>query len=96
MNGFYDGTIAQILALVGLQLKVMVASGDSDQEEIELMGDKTLGHRWKPQEDKLVFRISVNLSATRIGDSRAKIGQLKTFTSYQIDLSQNACYSGSS
>ena len=50
---------------MGLQLKVMVASGDSDVETIELMGDKTLGHQWRPMEDKLVFAISVNLSSTK-------------------------------
>ena len=65
VNGCYNGTIPQILSLVGLQLKVMVASGDTDVESIELMGDKTLGHQWRPTEDKLVFSIKVNLSSTK-------------------------------
>ena len=51
VNGFYNGTIPQILAFLGLHLKVMVA--------IELMGEKTLGHQWRPTEDKLVFRVKV-------------------------------------
>ena len=58
----YNGTLAQILALVDLNLKVMVASGDSDPESLELLGEKTLGHKWKPTEDKLVFSVPVNLS----------------------------------
>ena len=44
INGQYDGTIAQILGLVGLQLKVMIASGDSDLELLSLFGGKVLGH----------------------------------------------------
>ena len=44
------------LGLVGLTLKVMVASsGDSDPNLLELMDDKVLGHTWRPTEDKLVF-----------------------------------------
>ena len=44
MDGNYNGTLAQILGLVGLKLKVMVASGDRDLEKLELLGDKVLGH----------------------------------------------------
>ena len=62
VNGSYDGTLPRILAKVGLKLKVMIASGDSDQERIALMGDKLLGHFWKPGEDKFIFKMVVNLS----------------------------------
>ena len=44
VDGRYNGTIAQILSLVGLNLKVMVMSGDTDVERIELLGEKVLGH----------------------------------------------------
>ena len=54
-----------ILGLVGLTLKVMVASGDSDPSLLELMGDKVLRHTWRPTEDKLIFTITVNLSTSR-------------------------------
>ena len=40
----------------------MIASGDRDEEKIALMGDKVLGHKWNPTEDKFLFRISVNLA----------------------------------
>ena len=56
VDGRYNGTLAQILALVDLHLKVMVASGDSDPEKLALLGDKTLGHKWRPRDDKLVSR----------------------------------------
>ena len=35
INGQYDGTLARILGLVGLNLKVMVASGDRDPETLK-------------------------------------------------------------
>ena len=74
VNGQYDGTLPQILGLVGLSLKVMVASGDRDPDVLELMGDKILGHVWKPTEDKFIFRILVKLSdAKRKTDQEVKI-----------------------
>ena len=65
VDGKYDGTIAQILGLVSQKVKVMVASGDVDQKSIELMGDKVLGHSWRPTEDVLVFRVAVNLTPAK-------------------------------
>ena len=62
VNGCYNGTLARILGLVGLKLKVMVASGDEDADAIALMGEKVLGHTWRPTEDVFVFNVSVNLS----------------------------------
>ena len=43
----------------------MVASGDDDPEVLELMGDKLLGHVWKPTQDQFVFSVTVNLSTTK-------------------------------
>ena len=61
-----NGTLPRILNLVGLKLKVMVASGDTDRESLELLGDKVLGHVWQPTLDKLVFRIIVNLTPAKL------------------------------
>ena len=71
VNGCYDGTIAQILGLVGLKLKVMVASGDEDSEAISLMGEKVLGHNWKPTEDKFVFKMKTNLATSKRGGQKS-------------------------
>ena len=60
INGEYDGTLARILKLVNLQLKVMVASGDCDPEVLALMGERVLGHVWRPTEDKFVFIMRIN------------------------------------
>ena len=45
VEGRYNGMNPQILGLVGLELKVMVTSGDEDSETLELMGDKLLCHK---------------------------------------------------
>ena len=51
--------------MVDLNLKVMVPSGDTDPQSLELLGEKTLGHKWMPNEDKLVFTVPVNLSINK-------------------------------
>jgi len=33
----------------------MVASGDEEEELLQILGDKVLGHVWLLTEDKLVF-----------------------------------------
>jgi len=71
VNGEYDGTIPQILGLVGLKLKTMVASGDSDPKVLELMGDKLLGHIWNPTTDKFIFKVTVNLSTSKLKKDRS-------------------------
>ena len=82
----YDGTIPRILSLVNLKLKVMVASGDTDENSLKLLGDKTLGHTWLPPTDKFIFRVNVNLSPKKRGVRSGKdlslddIPRLHTFT----------------
>ena len=66
MDGNYNGTLAQILGLVRLKLKVMVASGDRDLEKLELLGDKVLGHEWDATSDKFIFRVTVNLTPAKM------------------------------
>ena len=67
---FHRCPIIQILGLVGLNLKVMVASGDSNPDDlISLMGEKLHGHIWRPAEDKfkcllylsIYLRVHLNL-----------------------------------
>jgi hypothetical protein len=50
---------------VGLKLNVMIASGDTDKERLALMGEKQLGHIWRPTSDKFVFMVVVNFSTSR-------------------------------
>ena len=61
----------------------MLASGDRDLDVLELMGDKILGHVWKPMEDKFISRILVRLS-----DAKRKTEQeVKSWT--QADISKS-------
>ena len=66
VDGVYNGTLAQILRLVNLNLNVMIASGDDDEELLQILGDKVLGHVWLPTEDKLVFRVAINLMPAKM------------------------------
>ena len=74
VDGRYTGTIPQILGLVGQKLKVMVASGDVDEDALELLGDKVLGHCWKPTEDVLVFHIVVDLTPSKFKKKKTQSG----------------------
>ena len=73
VDGEYTGTLARIFKLVKLRPKVMVASGDSDQELLDILGNKVLGHVWYPTEDKFVYRVVVNLVPLKL-----KICQVQT------------------
>ena len=46
----YSGTVAQILALGGFKPKVMVRSGEKDDEAILKLGDGVLCIPWDPKE----------------------------------------------
>ena len=62
-DGTYSGTLPAILANVGLKTKVIVRSGEQDEEALENFDEKVLGHIWHPSQDLLVFRFPVNLSS---------------------------------
>ena len=51
----------QILALVSLNLNDMVDKRDSVSKSLKQLGEKTLGHKGEPTEDKLVSNVTVNL-----------------------------------
>ena len=44
----YNGTVSQILSLVGLVPKVIIRSGEKDKEKIDKLGGRGLGHGWDP------------------------------------------------
>ena len=62
-DGTFSGTLSQILSAVGLKTKLIVTTGESDPEILEKFEGKVLGHGWDTREDKLAFKITVNLSA---------------------------------
>ena len=76
MDTFEIKSKSKILRLVGLKLKTMVASGDSDPKVLELMGDKLLGHIWNPTTDKFIFKVTVNLSTSKRKEDRRRENSL--------------------
>ena len=79
----YDGLVAQILDLGGFRVKVMVRSGETDVDTINLLGGGVLGLPWNPTKDEIVFHVGVNLT-----NKRAKVRQgpeLKREDVWQID-----------
>ena len=43
-DGTYSGTFGQILKKGGLEMKVLVQTGDTDQSQKDLIGVKVLGY----------------------------------------------------
>ena len=56
-----DGTIPSILSHSSLDLKVMVPSGESNQQKIAKLGSKVLGIPWNPLSDELSLHFTVTL-----------------------------------
>ena len=48
-----EGTLPKILKKVGLIAKVIITSGETDQELLNKLGGKVLGHKWIPQQTLL-------------------------------------------
>ena len=58
----YTGTISQILGLVNWSAKVMVRDGEVDPVAIGKIKGQYLGLNWDPTEDKIVYKLKVNLT----------------------------------
>ena len=61
-NGDYNGTISQILAIGNYKVKEFVVSGDLEQEDENLLGNKVFGYDWNPKTDIMGIKFSINLS----------------------------------
>jgi hypothetical protein len=59
----YSGTVSRILEMGSFGVKVMVRSGETRPEVIELLGSGVLGLPWLPGPDIIVMHLSVNLTA---------------------------------
>ena len=57
-----DGTISTILSHGSLQLKVIVTSGEGEQEKLKKLGNSVLGLGWNPPTDTIYVKFNVNLS----------------------------------
>ena len=65
---YYDGTVSKILAEGGMRPKVMVRSGETDPKVIGKLGDGILGVPWRPEDDTIPFRLSLNLTPKKSGE----------------------------
>ena len=54
-DGSYTGTVCRIFAKGNLKVKVMVASGENNEEVKELLGNKVLGYQWDSTSDMMSF-----------------------------------------
>ena len=51
----YSGTLSQIFKKGGFKLKMVVRSGENNQEALKKMGGSVLGHKWDPVTDTFMF-----------------------------------------
>ena len=61
-NLTYTGTVAQIFALGGFTLKLMVRDGEDGPEITDKLGGGVLGVAWVPLKDEISMHLAVNLS----------------------------------
>ena len=61
-NGKYTGTVQEILDYGGFQVKVMVASGDNDDQDLEMISNKVLGYGWNARTDEMKVNFPINLA----------------------------------
>ena len=84
-NGAYDGTMSQILALGGYQVKEIVKEGDMEQDDKNLLGNTVFGYYWDAKTAQMKMKICLNLSQKKRGkrvlsDLESKdLNILKTF-----------------
>ena len=70
-DGTYDGTISRILARGKLKPKVIVTTGETDEEAMNLIGNKVLGYGWNATTDMLSVKFPVNVSQKKSGKVRS-------------------------
>ena len=64
-NGMFSGTMQQILDMGSLKAKVFVSSGDTDEELMNLIGNKALGYHWKASSDMMAVSFPIYLTNKR-------------------------------
>ena len=61
-DGSFTGSFGQILRKGGLDIKVLVRSGETDQTKKDMIGDKVLGYGWDSETDMMKVTFPVNVS----------------------------------
>ena len=61
-KGVYSGTVSAILKKGNLKVKVMIPTGETNQEAMDLLGNKVLGYGWNASTDEMAVRFPINIS----------------------------------
>ena len=61
-GGFYTGTLSEILARGKLKAKVILDTGETDEDAKNLIGNKVLGYDWNATNDLMGVRFPVNIT----------------------------------
>ena len=83
-DGSFSGTVPQILGLGGLQLKVIVSSGEENEEAKNLIGNKVLGYGWNATSDMMSVCFPVYLC-----NKMKKVRSKPALTSESLHLLQS-------
>ena len=60
-DGTYSGTMRQILDLGNLKIKVILATGETDEDLKHLIGNKVLGYCWDATSDNMGVTFTIYL-----------------------------------
>ena len=61
-DGSYSGTFGEILKKGKLLVKVMVPSGETDKEAMDMLGNKVLAYYWDATSDQMAVMLPINTS----------------------------------
>ena len=82
----FTGTVPQILATVGMQVKAVVISGETNPHIINKLGSGVLGYKWDPPMDRIHLELKVNISPRTRGVPIAGPLTNETFEIQTTDL----------
>ena len=83
-DGSFTGTIPQILKLGGLKLKVIVSTGETNEDVKGLIGNKVLGYEWNATNDEMAVSFPVYLC-----NKKRKVRSQPALTAESLSLLQS-------
>ena len=87
-KGEYSGTIPKILNRGNLAVKAILCSGDTDEEDKNLIGNKVLGYGWDATSDEMSVNIHIYLQNKKKNEKGRSIPPLSVDDLKSIDSSK--------